>query len=252
MPFFFACWRPLAKSKGKGYARLQVTRAQPPLLLAPPLVFGQTFPAGVVVGSSKSIFGGAAVSVVAFGGSRSLSPAWGALVSSVVSAVLSSGGSVAAGCAAGADQLAVSSVLAQGAAPRLALFCVGAASGAGFWSGSAPLSLLRAAAGAGSAVAWCAGGGPALPFRARLLRRSLAALAGCSAAVFFLASPSSPGSLRVAAAAALRGLPVFVFPCGFSGAPALLAGCAGAWIPSVFCGFPCLAWQPAAVQVPLF
>jgi hypothetical protein len=42
---------------------------------------------------------------------------------------------------------------------------------------------------------------------------------------------------------------VFVFPCGFSGVPLPLAGCAGAWVPAVFLGFSCLAWVPAAKQL---
>lgn len=189
--------------------------------------------------------------LVLFGGSRSLSGAFAALVRSVVAAVVSAGGSLSVGCAAGADQAVVSSALSLGAAARVRLFCVGSSSGAGFWSGSAPFSLLRSAAAAGASVAWSAGGGAAVPFRARLLRRSLAALAGCSSAVFFLASPSSPGSLRVAAAAVAAGVPVFAFSCGFAGAPAPLAGVAGAWVPGSFSGFPCWSWS-APAQLSLF
>ena len=186
------------------------------------------------------------MSRVMFGGSRSL-PAipFFPLVQAVVSSWLSAGGQVSVGCAAGADQLVISSVLSAGWASVLSVFAVGASSGAGFWSGSAPLSLLVSAAAAGASVRWLAGGGPQVPFRARLLKRSLAALAGCSTAVFFLASPSSPGSLRVAAAAAQQGLRVFAFSCGFTCAPLPLAGCAGAWVFSSFCGFPCWAWRSA-------
>lgn len=186
------------------------------------------------------------MSGVVFGGSRSLPVSFAPLVRSVVAAVLAAGAPfVSVGCAAGADAFCLSAALALGAAPRVRLFCLGASSGAGFWSGSAPFALLRSAAAAGAAVSWSAGGGSAVPFRARLLRRSLACLPGCSSAVFFLASPSSPGSLRVAAAAARAGLLVFAFPCGFSGAPAPLAGLAGAWVPSVFRGFSCFSWVPA-------
>ena len=158
---------------------------------------------------------------------------------------------VSVGCAAGADALALSAAVAAGASGRsLRVFAVGASSGAGFWSGSA-LSGVRLAAAAGASVAWLAGGSLSVPLRARLLRRSLAALRGCSAAVFFLASPSSPGSLRVASAAAAAGLPVFVFCCGFAGFPASLAGCSGSWVSGSFAGFPCLVWAPAAAQLPL-
>jgi hypothetical protein len=178
-----------------------------------------------------------------FGGSRSLAPSFSGLVASVVSAWLSSapGARLAVGCAPGADAAVVSSC------PPAALSLFAVAPGP-----SSAASWVSAAAARGASVVWSAGGSPAVPFRARLLRRSLAALAGCSCAVFFLASPASPGSLRVAAAAAARGLPVFAFCCGFSEPPALLVGCSGSWSPSSFCGFPCLAWRPAAAQPRLF
>ena len=185
-----------------------------------------------------------------FGGSRSLPSSFFGLVRAVVAAAAPGAGWVSCGCAAGADQAVVAALLALGWAALLRLFCVGAPSGAGFWSGSAPVSLFRAAAAAGASVSWLAGGVLSVPLRARLLRRSLAALPGCSAAVFFLASPAPSGSLTIAAAAvSLFRLPVFVFPCGFSVLPAGLAGCAGAWVPAVFCGFPCLRWAPAACQL---
>ena len=62
--------------------------------------------------------------------------------------------------------------------------------GAGFWAGSAPVASLRWAAASGARVSWCAVVPWPRPWPARLLRRSLAALAGCRLAVFFLASPS--------------------------------------------------------------
>jgi hypothetical protein len=105
-------------------------------------------------------------------------------------------------------------------------------------------------------VRWSAGGpvsGPlALPLKARLFRRSQAALTGCSASVFFLASPGSSGSLAVAAFAARAGQPVFAFSCGFSGPPAALRGQAGSWQPGQFAGQACWSWRPAAVQARLF
>jgi hypothetical protein len=186
---------------------------------------------------------------VMFGGSRSLSPSAAPLVSAVVSAALSAGRSVSVGCAAGADALVLSAALAV-APSRVSLFCAGSPAGLGFWSGSAPLPLLLSAAPVGASVSWLAGGPLAAPLRARLLRRSLAALAGCSLAVFFLGSPSSPGSLAVAGHAVACGLPVFAFPVGFAGLPACPPGCSGSWLPASLWGFPCLRFAPA--QAPLF
>jgi hypothetical protein len=186
---------------------------------------------------------------VMFGGSRALPARFAGLVRSVAAAVLAAGGGISAGCAAGADQFAVTALWALGAAPLLRLACLGYADGAGFWSGSAPFPVLSSAAAAGAQVAWCAGGGPRVPFEARLLRRSLAALAGCRSAVFFLSSVDSRGSLRVAAAAVSAGIPVFVFTCGFSGKPLPPRGCSGRWVPASFFSFSCLRWQPAAQQI---
>jgi len=191
------------------------------------------------------------------GGSRSLPPS--PLVGQVVRAVLAQGQAIHVGCASGADQQVVSSAIAAGGSSSLFVFavgeCVGAGSPFGFWSGSAFPAVL-AAAQAGARVFWGAGGpsfGPqALPLKARLSRRSQAALAGCSASVFFLASPASPGSLSVAAHAVKAGQPVFAFACGFSGPPAPLRGQAGQWVAASFLGFSCWQWVPAAVQQSLF
>lgn len=193
---------------------------------------------------------------VLFGGSRSLSPSFSSLVSSAVSAVLCAGGNISVGCASGADSLVVSAALAFPApAGSFRLSAVGSSDGTGFWSGSAPLSLLRSVAAAGFPIAWVAGGSPSVPFRARLFRRSLAALAGCAAAVFFLAAPDSSGSLSVAAASASTGARVSVFCCGFSGPPAPLgSGCVGSWVsaaapvslPAGCCFF---RWVPAQMDL---
>lgn len=180
------------------------------------------------------------------GGSRSLPESWSGQVSQVLSSAIRAGYGVSVGCAAGADAYALSAALRLAPAPGwLRVFAIGTASGDGFWRGSAPLALLRSAAAAGHPVAWQAGGGARVPFRARLLRRSQAALAGCTVAVFFLSSPGSPGSLRVAAAAAQAGARVFAFACGFSGWPAPLAGCAGSWQRASLAGLACWSWRPA-------
>lgn len=86
----------------------------------------------------------------------------------------------------------------------------------------------------------------AVPLRGRLFQRSAAcvrSVAPAGACVFFLASPSSPGSLRVAAFAASLGLPVFAFACGFAGAPLALSGVAGSWVAGSFAGLPCWSWS---------
>ena len=58
-----------------------------------------------VSSSQVDLFGGSSPSLVAFAGSRSLSPSWQSLVSSLVSSVLGSGLGVATGCARGLDSL---------------------------------------------------------------------------------------------------------------------------------------------------
>ena len=193
-----------------------------------------------------------------------MAPSFSSFVSSVVAAWVASGGSVSVGCAVGADAAVVSSFLSSPLGLlSLRVFCVGgpgpSGSLSGFWSGSAVSVLSSLWCLFPSALRWWAGGPVSVPLRGRLLRRSAAALVGASCACFFLSSPSSPGSLRVAALAASRGLPVFVFACGFSGCPAPLAGCCGSlanqgrWVSSSFCGFPCLAWSSSpAGQLALF
>ena len=143
------------------------------------------------------------------GGSRHLvpnSPAWVACQQFARAA-----GVLHVGCCVGADQAALL------AASPLVVFAQFAAGGAGACSFSAVQAVQAAAAG-GASVRWLAGGPLSLPLSARLIRRSLAALAGCSSAVFF--APGS-GSLSVAARAIKAGQPVSVwsvFPPSIPGA----------------------------------
>ena len=197
------------------------------------------------------------LSPVYFGGSRSLVPP-SPLVGQVVGAVLASGAPVHVGCSAGADALVVECVLswsAQQQGSRIALspvrsssfqqmrvFSAFAPSGAGACSVSNVQGVCQFAQ-AGGSVSWLAGGSLAVPMAARLIRRSLAALAGCSAAVFF--APSS-GSLAVASHAVKSGIPVFAF----GPMPAAIPGAAGCWVSSSFFGFSC--WQWSAAQMSLF
>ena len=180
------------------------------------------------------------MSAIHLGGSRSLaSPA---LVAPVVRAILASGQQIHVGCARGADQAVIQSALSvpQGHS-SLFVFAAFGPGGAGAWSGSAVCSVFMAAC-AGASVRWLAGGSLAVPLVARLMRRSRAALHGCSASVFFLASPGSPGSLAVAGHAVAAGQPVFAF-CPFI--PSAPRGCAGRWVAASFLGFPCWCWSPA-------
>jgi len=174
------------------------------------------------------------------GGSRSLAPS--PLVSQVVRAVLAQDQAVHVGCAVGADQQVIQAA-SQASTKRsfLVVFAAFAAGGAGAWSGSAVQAVSQAKQ-AGFLVHFLAGGSLAVPLVARLMRRSQAALAGCSASVFFLAQAASPGSLAVASQAVKSGQPVFAF-CPFVPCPP--RGCAGRWVAASFLGFPCWVWSPA-------
>lgn len=175
---------------------------------------------------------------VYFGGSRSLTHS--ALVSQVVGVVVASGQSVHVGCSVGADALVIS--WAVRSPSFLHVFAAFAPSGAGSFSLSA-VQLVRQAAAAGASVSWLAGGPLSLPLAARLIRRSILAMQGCSAAVFF---KPGPGSLAVAARAIAASLPVFAFCVS---APACVPGCAGRWVASSFMSFSCWQWQPAQLSL---
>lgn len=202
--------------------------------------------------------------VVMVCGSRSLSPAGVQLVGQVVPALLAAGSVLSVGCASGADSAAVSSALAVGAGACLQMFAVGGSSGAGFAGPASAFPGVRAAASAGAAVTWWAGGPASVPLRARLARRSLvcvrSALAGGpgSGLVAFVSSlpprafgsgawPScGSGTWSSVAAAAQLGLPVFVVPLGglsVSSLPVLPGW--GSWVPvssgALSCGF---RWVP--------
>lgn len=191
-----------------------------------------------------------AVSSVFFGGSRSLPASAVSLVSAVVGRVAASGSEIAVGCCSGADRLALTAALA--AAPSPASVVIFAAFGPGGVGAVGPVSAVSevaAAAAAGARVAWWAGGPSQVPARARLVRRSRAAVAsGSGPAVFFLSSVSSAGSLAAAAVAVASGRPVWAFCVGFLSAPALLPGVIGSWVRSSFAGQPCWRWRcpPAA------
>ena len=180
------------------------------------------------------------MSSIYFGGSRSLSPS--PLLAQVIGAVLASGAPVHVGCSAGADAQVIACALRSSSFQQVRAFSAFNPSGAGSCSVSA-VRVVQAWAQAGGSVSWLAGGSLAVPLSARLIKRSLAGLAGASAAVFF--SPGS-GSLAVASYAVAAGIPVFAF----GSMPAAINRAAGCWVSSSFAGFPC--WQWSAAQMSLF
>jgi len=178
--------------------------------------------------------GGVVVGVVAVAGSRSLSPAFAPLVASVVRSVVASGRSVAVGCCVGADSFALAALASLPLsvlpfAPRPVCFAAFGAGGVGSCSLSA-VSAVSAFAAAGGSVSFWAGGGSSVALPVRLSSRTNAVVSSASvSAVVFFSSPSSAGSLLACRLAVGRGLPVFAFACGFSGALLPLLG-AGSWV----------------------
>jgi hypothetical protein len=149
--------------------------------------------------------------VVGFSGSRRLASAFRPLVSGVVASVVSGGRSVAVGCAAGAD------AFVRAAAPAAAVFSVSAfGRGRGaFAARSVAFVRAVAAGGAGSGLVVF----PSAPCPVGLVP---------SASASRCFSGLGSGSWASAALAAGLGLPVVVFPCGFSALPASW----GSWVPA--------------------
>jgi hypothetical protein len=200
-------------------------------------------------------FGGAVVSAlsarVLFLGSRGVGLAALPLVRSVVAEVLRRPVLVGAGCAVGADALALEAVVAGVPASRLSVFCAFASSGAGSWRGSA-LGSVRLARRAGASLSWLVGGPLSVPLRVRLAARSASAVRWCAAGgsgsglVAFLSSPSSPGSLGALRLGSSLGLPCVVWCLGFSGSLLPSLSGPGSWV--------CLPsgawfwWVPSAIS----
>jgi hypothetical protein len=202
-----------------------------------------------VVASLPPVLARAAGGVVAVAGSRSLPPGGAPLVAGVTRSLVAAGASLVVGCAVGADAAVVAAV-PPAALRVLAAFGPG---GAGAWAGSA-VSAVRAFAAAGGAVVWWAGGGPAVPLRARLAARTRAVVAEASAGfVVFFGSPMSRGAALATRCAVARGLPVLAFPLGFAPAQLPLLGY-GSWVPAGGSGVWAGAWVwlPTPVQGQLF
>lgn len=212
--------------------------------------------------------------LVGFCGSRSLPVGAAALVSRVVRSVLRAGRPVAVGCAAGADRAVLSSALSAlpspASSPWLRVFAAFGPGGAGSAGLASAVGAVASAASASRSpghglaspvqVSWWAGGGAGVPLRARLVSRSLALVSAVSASgpgsglVAFVSSPAvaGSGSWSAVLAAVGAGVPVVVFPCGFS--PSSLPSLGpGSWSPAgsgVWSGG--WRWVPAAVQLSLF
>jgi len=184
------------------------------------------------------------MSKVHFGGSRVLGNFYTPIVKKCVNVALEAGCFVHVGCAVGADAEVINSVV-RVSPSRLHVFAQFSPTGTGSFSGS-DVAAVQHAEREGARVSYLAGGPVSLYLKARLIRRSVAALTGCVASVFFLGSPSSRGSLNVAKIAAKRRQLVYAIPCGFDYAPNALAGLDGFWEVAQFAGFPAFQWLPAA------
>jgi hypothetical protein len=177
-------------------------------------------------------------------GARALPLATKATVQGMAYRAALGGTFVVTGCAAGADAAAVAGTLAVGGG--LLVFAVGTRTGAGFPRGFVPRHLAGIETQAGVVLFWLAGGPLTVPLVARLARRSLAVVqylakhGGTLAA--FPAAPRPPrpfgsgpfpscgsGTWSTVAAAALKGVPVFV---AGPVAPSAVLPVAGVWQPA--------------------
>jgi hypothetical protein len=175
--------------------------------------------------------------VVAVAGSRALPAAGSALVVRVASDLAAGGASLAVGCCSGADAALLSAV--PGSVPPSMVHCFAAFGPGG--EGVGPFSAaaaVQAFAAAGGSVSWWAGGPASVQLRSRLAGRTRAVIGAADAGlVAFFGSPSSRGSLFACRCALSRGLPVVVFPVGFSAAELPSLGL-GSWVPcDAFGGF---------------
>ena len=152
---------------------------------------------------APALFPAAAPAVVGFSGGRRLSPVFRPRVSGVVAEVLASGRSVAVGCAAGAD------AFVRAAAPSALVFSVpGSGRRPAAWFAARSVALVRSVAAAGPGSGFVAF--PAAPCPAGLSPSPSAAACFCGL---------GSGSWASAALAAGLGVPLVVFPCGFSALP---------------------------------
>lgn len=152
---------------------------------------------------SLPLFPSAAPVVVGFSGSRRLSPSFAPAVAGVVGSVLAAGRSVAVGCAPGADAFVRSAALGA------LVFSVAAfGSGRGAFAARS-VALVRAVAAGGSGSGFVVFPSAPCPVGLVPSRHPSACFCGLGS-----------GSWASAAFAAGLGVPLVVFPCGFSGLPA--------------------------------
>lgn len=182
-------------------------------------------------------------------GSRTLSSEHGPLMDRVISAVAGTGSAVALTCAAGAEAMLL--MRASGLNCLAAVFAVGDATGAGFWAGSCPFTLLQC--WGRERIRWSAGGGIDVPLPVRLLERTRACLrfvAGSGPdgrAVIFSAAPDCPDMQAACLGANAFGLSTVVFPCGFAAAELPLLAPGGEWIGAgVGVWSDAVRWSPPA------
>jgi len=174
------------------------------------------------------------MAVVAFAGSRGLSPSFAPLVRSVVGSVVRSGRSASVGCCIGADRFALSA-LPVGSGSCFAAFGSG---GVGSCSLSAVAEVSAFSDRGGSVNYWAGGKGE---LKERLATRTQAVINSASiSVVVFFSSPDSAGSALACCLAIHRGLPVFAFACGFKGSALPLLG-SGTWVSVGGSGL----WSPA-------
>ncbi|MGB8145743.1 MAG: hypothetical protein WCF05_11330 [Chromatiaceae bacterium] len=194
--------------------------------------------------------------VWAVGGSRSLSPAGGALVQYVAGQLLASRARLAVGCCTGADAAFIGCAAGRGFASRLWIFSAfgpiqaraGAVAAAGTCRTSA-VSEVAAATRAGAAIFPWAGGGPDLHIVARLRARTTqVAYAATAGGVIVADRAFGPGSLLLASHLAAHGCAVYAVTL----APLVPAPGPGGWIADHFLGLPCWrlpATTPAALAI---
>jgi hypothetical protein len=183
--------------------------------------------------------------VVALAGPRDLPGAEAARVGEVARALVGAGRSLAVGCCVGADEAALQE--AGPGSPAVRVLAAWGPAGEGAGPASAVASVLAHEA-AGGPVAWWAGGGAAVPLRARLAARTRAVVGAADAGLVVWLRPGSRGSRLAAEAAVGRGLPVVAFPVGGGSLPSLGPG---SWVPAG-AGPWAAGWRWAPAQGGLF
>lgn len=176
--------------------------------------------------------------VVALAGSRALPPGGDSVVGDVVQSLQSSGCCLVVGCCTGADEVALRTSLPA----SVHVMCAFGPGGLGScrWSAVDAIDFHYQFNGS---ISWWSGGGPLVPLRARLARRTQAVVSAASSGlVVFPSSPSARGSWLATRLAVSRCLPIVVFPMGFPPSQLPSLG-TGSWVPVSGPGMWSLAWK---------